>query len=106
MRALVAVVCCCSPAVYRLCPSSSRRGGILIWGRGADKPGGGPAGYIIARPMIKKEFAMSPPIRIPPGPGQESVWDYPRPPRLEDTPRHIQVLFNGVVIADTCRARR
>ena len=49
---------------------------------------------------------MSPPIRIPPGPGQESVWDYPRPPRLEDTPRHIQVLFNGVVIADTCRARR
>jgi uncharacterized protein (DUF427 family) len=44
--------------------------------------------------------------RIVPGPDQESVWDYPRPPRLEDTSRHIQVIFNGVVIADTRRARR
>lgn len=44
--------------------------------------------------------------RLEPGPGQESVWDYPRPPRLEDSPRHIQVVFNGEVIADTRRARR
>jgi uncharacterized protein (DUF427 family) len=39
-------------------------------------------------------------------PGQESVWDYPRPPRLEDSDRHIQVIFNGVVVADTRRAKR
>ncbi|HEY0068558.1 MAG TPA: DUF427 domain-containing protein [Chloroflexia bacterium] len=38
--------------------------------------------------------------------GQESVWDYPRPPRLEDTDKHIQVIFNGVTIADTRRAKR
>lgn len=44
--------------------------------------------------------------RIEPGPGQESVWDYPRPPALEDTSRHIQVRFNGVTIADTRRAKR
>jgi len=44
--------------------------------------------------------------RIEPGPGQESVWDYPRPPRLEESGKHIQVIFNGVVIADTRRARR
>ncbi len=44
--------------------------------------------------------------RLEPGPGQESVWDYPRPPRLEDSSRHIQVVFNGEVIADTRRARR
>lgn len=44
--------------------------------------------------------------RIIPGPGQESVWDYPRPPRLEDTTRYIQVIFNGVTIADTCQAKR
>ncbi len=44
--------------------------------------------------------------RIPPGPGQESVWDYPRPPRVEDSARHIQVIFNGMVIAETRRARR
>jgi uncharacterized protein (DUF427 family) len=41
-----------------------------------------------------------------PGVGQESVWDYPRPPRVEDTTRHITVVFNGVVVADTTRAKR
>ena len=46
------------------------------------------------------------PKRIAPGPGQESVWDYPRPPRLETTPRHIQVYFNGLLLADTRRAYR
>lgn len=49
---------------------------------------------------------MSEPIRIPPGPGQESVWDYPRPPRVELTESHIQVVFNGVVVADTHAAQR
>ena len=44
--------------------------------------------------------------RVEPGPGQESVWDYPRPPRLEDSGKHIQVIFNGVVLADTRRAKR
>lgn len=44
--------------------------------------------------------------RNTPGPGQESVWDYPRPPRLEETARHIEVIFNGVVIAETRRAKR
>ena len=44
--------------------------------------------------------------RITPGPGQESVWDYPRPPRVEDSSKHIQVILNGVVIADTHRAKR
>jgi len=43
---------------------------------------------------------------IEPGPGQESVWDYPRPPRLEDSSKHIQVVFNGTVLADTHRAKR
>jgi uncharacterized protein (DUF427 family) len=44
--------------------------------------------------------------RIEPGPGQESVWDYPRPPRVEDSDKHIRVEFAGVVIADTRRAKR
>lgn len=46
------------------------------------------------------------PSPIKPNPGQESVWDYPRPPRLEPTGKHIQIIFNGVVIADTRRAMR
>lgn len=44
--------------------------------------------------------------KIVPGPGHESVWDYPRPPRLEVSPRHVQVVFNGETIADTHRAYR
>ncbi len=44
--------------------------------------------------------------RIPPAPGQESVWDYPRPPRLELSHKHVRILFNDVVIADTHQAQR
>lgn len=39
--------------------------------------------------------------RIVPGPGQESVWDYPRPPRLEPSSRHILVIFDGLTIAES-----
>ena len=46
------------------------------------------------------------PQPLSPGPGQESVWEYPRPPRVEDTAKHILVVFNGVVVASTRRARR
>jgi uncharacterized protein (DUF427 family) len=49
---------------------------------------------------------MPRPIRIEPGPGQESVWDYPRPPRLENVSNRLQVIFNGVVIADTTKGKR
>ena len=45
-------------------------------------------------------------MRVPPEQGQESVWDYPRPPRLEATSKHLEVHFNGVVIADTRRGFR
>lgn len=44
--------------------------------------------------------------RIEPRAGQESVWDYPRPPRLEKTGKHLTVVFGGVTIADTVRAYR
>ncbi len=46
------------------------------------------------------------PRRIAPGPGQESVWDYPRPPRLEGVPEQVRVEFNGVLIADSTKAFR
>ncbi|MEK9499602.1 DUF427 domain-containing protein [Gaopeijia maritima] len=36
----------------------------------------------------------------------ESVWDYPRPPRLERVDTRVTVEFGGVVIADTTRALR
>jgi uncharacterized protein (DUF427 family) len=46
------------------------------------------------------------PTRTTPAPGQESVWDYPRPPRVEATSKRIRVVFAGVTIADTCAAQR
>jgi uncharacterized protein (DUF427 family) len=33
--------------------------------------------------------------------GQECVWDYPRPPRLEPTARHLRVVHSGMVLAET-----
>jgi uncharacterized protein (DUF427 family) len=36
----------------------------------------------------------------------ESVWDYPRPPRLEKSERRITIVHAGVTIADTSRAMR
>jgi uncharacterized protein (DUF427 family) len=41
-----------------------------------------------------------------PGPGQESVWDYPRPPRVEPVGERIRVVHRGVTVADTIRALR
>ena len=45
-------------------------------------------------------------VPITPGPGQESVWDYPRPPRLERSDKRVVVRSGGVVIADTTSAYR
>jgi uncharacterized protein (DUF427 family) len=38
--------------------------------------------------------------------GQESVWDYPRPPTLEPTPRRIRIVVAGETIVDTTSAWR
>lgn len=43
---------------------------------------------------------------VPAGPGQESVWDYPRPPRIEPVEARVRVEFAGMVLADTRRALR
>lgn len=44
---------------------------------------------------------MRPALRIVPGPGQESVWDYPRPPRLERVDETLRVEFAGRTVAET-----
>jgi uncharacterized protein (DUF427 family) len=38
--------------------------------------------------------------------GRECVWDYPRPPRLEPTGKHIRIECRGVTLADTRSAFR
>ena len=39
-------------------------------------------------------------------PATESVWDYPRPPRIEAVPDRIHVVVDRVTVADTLRAMR
>jgi uncharacterized protein (DUF427 family) len=44
--------------------------------------------------------------RIEPGPGQESVWDYPRPPRVEPVADRVTIEFAGQLVVDTTDAVR
>jgi uncharacterized protein (DUF427 family) len=44
--------------------------------------------------------------RMTPGPGQESVWDYPRPPALEPCDRHVEVMLGSVTVAESDRGLR
>ncbi len=46
---------------------------------------------------------MSRPV---PAPGQESVWDYPRPPRLESSPDRLRVEINGINVGETSSGYR
>jgi len=43
---------------------------------------------------------------VVPGPDQESVWDYPRPPRVEPTDERIVITLGGVTIVDATDAVR
>ena len=47
-----------------------------------------------------------PAFAIEPQPGQESVWDYPRPPRLERDSREVIVRWGPIEVARTTRAIR
>ncbi|MEM7436955.1 MAG: DUF427 domain-containing protein [Myxococcota bacterium] len=62
----------------------------------------------LARARAKWRFRGDdrPEFALAPGPGQESVWDYPRPPRIVADPREVRVLYNDVPIADTRNALR
>jgi uncharacterized protein (DUF427 family) len=45
-----------------------------------------------------------PPFAVAPGPGQLSVWDFPRPPRLVAEPREVVIAWGGVEVARTRQA--
>ena len=47
---------------------------------------------------------MNPTEKIIPGPGQESVWDYPRPPALRRCGRRVRIVLQGTTLADTTGA--
>jgi uncharacterized protein (DUF427 family) len=37
---------------------------------------------------------------------RESVWDYPRPPAIEDVPERIKIIFNDEIIVDSKNTKR
>jgi uncharacterized protein (DUF427 family) len=46
------------------------------------------------------------PTPLPTAPGQESVWEYPRPPRTEPSSETVEVVLGGVVVARTTASLR
>lgn len=50
--------------------------------------------------MQKLIFEQHPEIQIPKR-GQESVWNYPRPPKLQRVHQQMRVEFGGLVLAET-----
>jgi uncharacterized protein (DUF427 family) len=60
----------------------------------------------LANAMWRYVGTERPSFAVTPGPGQESVWDYPRPPRVERDARRIEVRMGDTCIAKTARALR
>ncbi len=64
--------------------------------------------------MVKSSFETrvvagtrpGPSERVVPGPGQELVWDYPRPPRVDAVPERLRVIVDGEILAETMRGFR
>lgn len=46
------------------------------------------------------------PRPLPPGPGQVSVWDFPRPPVVEAEPARVRIEHRGQTVVDTTAAWR
>ena len=55
---------------------------------------------------VRAGTVPAPADRPIPGPGQESVWDYPRPPRVEAVPERLRVVIDGETIAETLHGQR
>lgn len=65
-----------------------------------------PAWVRSARDQWSNTGARRPSFAVEPGPAQESVWDYPRPPAIVPDGRRIEVVAAGGVIAVTTNSIR
>jgi uncharacterized protein (DUF427 family) len=54
----------------------------------------------------KYDGSERPPWADAPGPGQLSVWDFPRPPQVDREMRTVRIEQRGVVVAESCDALR
>jgi uncharacterized protein (DUF427 family) len=59
-----------------------------------------------APPALAVSVFSTRPEPDPVAPGQASVWDYPRPPRLEPVSALLEVVLGGEMVAATTRAYR
>lgn len=59
-----------------------------------------------AKSMWRYAGNARPPFALPPAPGQESVWDYPRPPHLVPDLREVVIMANGIELARSHNALR
>ncbi len=65
-----------------------------------------PAWLAAARDHWRWRGDDRPPFAVTPSPGQESVWDFPRPPRLAPDAREVVVRWGSREVARTRRAIR
>jgi uncharacterized protein (DUF427 family) len=65
-----------------------------------------PAWLAAARDAWSWRGQARPPFAVVPGPGQVSVWDFPRPPQLAQDGREVLVRWGEVPVARTRRAWR
>lgn len=65
-----------------------------------------PSWALRGRAKWKNTGRERPSFAGPPGPGQESVWDFPRPPRLVADHRHVEVRVGDIIVAQSTRAVR
>ena len=59
-----------------------------------------------ARDHWRWRGSTRPPFATPPGPGQTSVWDFPRPPALAPDTREVLIRWGDVVVVRTRHAIR
>ena len=76
-------------------------------GRHGDEPDAQAPGWARrARSKWRYSGQERPPFAATPEPGQESVWDYPRPPRIEAQNREVIVRLGDTELARSRRAVR
>ena len=65
-----------------------------------------PSSVAAARARWNHRGARRPDFAVAPGEGQESVWDYPRPPRIEPDSREVVIADGSGEVARTRSAAR
>ena len=64
------------------------------------------AAVLAAREHWRYRGRERPPFAEPVGPGEESVWDFPRPPALEAVPEVLEVRCGATIVARSTAAMR